>query len=91
MRGRLRRPEVAHAAIASSYTFNINPSHPYLVVCSVRDETELDAAFNRLKEQGVPCCAYYEPDFCGAMTAVATAPLEGKARQPLRKFRLASS
>lgn len=34
------------------------------------------------------CCAYHEPDFGGEMTAVATAPLRGEERQPLRQLRL---
>lgn len=63
-------------------------THPHLVVLSVASEPSLQAAFNRLKDQGVPCCAYMEDDMANAMTAVATAPLRGEARKPLRGFPL---
>ena len=62
---------------------------PHLVLCGVENEMALNDAFNRLKDQGVPCCGEYEPDFVGhPLTAVATGPLVGDARKPLRQFRL---
>lgn len=48
----------------------------------------LDAEFERLKRAGIPCCAYREPDFGDALTAVATAPLRGGQRTALRELRL---
>lgn len=45
-------------------------------------------AFNELKSAGVPCCGYHEDDMRGSLTAVATAPLTGKERSPLRRFKL---
>ena len=48
----------------------------------------MEDAFNSLKEQQVPCCAYYEPDFGDAITSVATRALTGKERAPLRRFPL---
>lgn len=81
--------QVAHAAIAATFAFGKpNETHPNLVVCAVRDEPELAAAFERLKEQGVPCCAWYEDDMGKALTAATAAPLEGKARRPFRDFKL---
>lgn len=81
--------QVAHAAIAATQAFGEpHRTHPHLVVCAVADEPELDRAFNRLKELGVRCCAYYEDDMGHALTAVATAPLAGPDRKPLRRFRL---
>lgn len=52
------------------------------------DEQELADAFNRLKELGVRCCAWYEDDMGNALTAVGTAPLRGAERKPLKRFSL---
>jgi hypothetical protein len=78
-------------AAVNTFGFTPDKSHPNLVVCAVADEPALVAAFNRLREQGVPCLAWYEEDMGRQMTAVATAPLCGvDARRPLRRFKLLS-
>ena len=82
--------QVAHAAMAAVNTFGFTPGkpHPNLVVCAAAGEPELAEAFNRLKAAGVPCCAWYEEDMGKALTAIATAPLSGDRRKPLRRFKL---
>ena len=84
-----RTVQVAHAVLAASVTYgHWNRPHPFMVVLTVKDETELNDTFNWLKESGVPCCGYYEPDMGQALTAVATAPLKQTERKRFRKFRL---
>lgn len=81
--------QAAHAAIAATLTFGEpTQSHPHLVLCRARDEQDLNALFNSLKEQGVPCCAWYEDDLDDSLTALATAPLRGPERKPLRNLPL---
>ena len=81
--------QACHAAIAATFAYGEpHQTHPNLVLCSVPDEAALAAAFNRLKELGVPCCSWSEPDMGGSLTAVATGPLRGEARNPLRGFAL---
>lgn len=81
--------QIAHAAIAAANTFKIvSGHHPNLVVCAVANERELENAFNRLKEQGVPVCGWYEEDMNKELTAICTAELKGDARKPLRRFKL---
>lgn len=81
--------QIAHAAVAAANTFKIaSGHHPNLVVCAVANERELEAAFNRLKEQGVPVLAWMEEDMDKELTAICTAELRGDARKPLRRFRL---
>lgn len=82
--------QIAHAAIAATFAYGKpQESHPSLVVCTVADEPELTAAFERLKQAGVPACAWREEDMGGSMTAIATGPLTGRAaRRPLRGFEL---
>jgi hypothetical protein len=81
--------QAAHAAIAATLTYGQpGRTHPHLVVCAVKDEVELEAAFEKLKESGVPVVAYREDDMGDALTAVCTAPLMGEERRPLKRFRL---
>ena len=81
--------QACHAAMAATNVFGFRKGvHPNLVVCTVADEEALNNLFNELKEQGIPCCGFNEADFCGALTAIATAPLVGKERAPLRQLKL---
>jgi hypothetical protein len=58
-------------------------------LCGVDNEQELIDLFNDLKDRGVTCVSYNEPDFVGCqMTAIATAPLIGEERKPLKRLRL---
>jgi hypothetical protein len=86
-----RAVQAAHGVLAATLAFG-EPSktHPHLVLCATKDEAELASLFNRLKDQGVPCCAWYESDqpLAGQLTAVATAPLAGAGRLPLRHLPL---
>lgn len=88
-----RSVQIAHAAMAAVNTFGFTPGkpHPNLVICAVATETELIEAFNRLKELGVPCCGWHEDDMHEQLTAVATAPLFGDVRRPLKRFKLLTS
>jgi hypothetical protein len=80
--------QAVHAAIAATYTYG-NHSQPHVVLCGVDSEQELIDLFNDLKDRGVTCCSYAEPDFVGCqMTAIATAPLAGEQRKPLRRLKL---
>lgn len=63
-------------------------THPHLVICGIGSEAELAEVFNRLKCQGVPCISWNEDDMNDALTAVATGPLNGQERRPLRRFKL---
>ena len=85
----IRTVQASHAAIAATLAFGEpHLTHPNLVVCGIPDEAALVAEFNRLKALGVPCCEWREEDLGGQATAVATGPLEGAARNPLRGYRL---
>lgn len=84
-----RTVQVAHATLAAERVWGSpHHTHPHLVVCAVKDEQELAQVFNDLKDRGVPCCGYYEDDMNNALTAIATAPLKGEERSPLRYLRL---
>lgn len=82
--------QAAHAVLAATNAFIGSKAitHPNLVLCAVKDEATLADEFNRLKEAGVQCCAWYEDDMKNELTAVATGLLSGPARKPMRKYRL---
>lgn len=80
--------QTTHAALAAAHAFGTPTVHPNLVVCAVPDEDALLSAFERLKEKGVPCCLWREEDLGDEATGVATAPLRGKARKVLKRYRL---
>lgn len=80
--------QASHAAIAATYTFGEHPC-PHLILCTAADEPALNALFNRLKEQQVPVCGFYEDDWTGKpLTAIATGCLRGEQRKPLRRLPL---
>lgn len=81
--------QACHAGIAAWNAFgNSNKTHPNLVICTLPDEATLNNFFEGLKEIGVPCCAWREDDMGDALTAVATGPLRGDQRKPLRWLKL---
>jgi hypothetical protein len=86
-----RTVQVAHAVLSATIAYGDHRArhpHPNLIVLAVADEAALDREFNRLKEQGIPCCAFYEEDLGNALTAVATGPLTGDRRRALRHLPL---
>jgi hypothetical protein len=86
-----RTVQACHAAIAATFSYGKYPQ-PHLVLCGADNEAALAQLFNELKDQGVPCCSYSEPDFVGCqLTAVATAPLQDEQRKPLRRLPLLKS
>lgn len=82
--------QATHAGMAATAAFwGPTPrTHPNLVLCEVPDEPELTRLFERLKRQGVPVCEWREDDMAMSCTAIATAPLAGDQRKPLKRLRL---
>lgn len=81
--------QVAHAVIEAGAAFiAFDEIHPHLVVCAVADERALQVVYNKLRAVGVPCVGWREDDMGNSLTAVATSPLRGKAREPLRQLPL---
>jgi hypothetical protein len=77
--------QAAHAAIQAT---NLFPSKdPNLVVCEVANIEELGRASDRLKNVGIDCAAFFEPDDDLGFTALATGPLKRDQRRFLKGFR----
>lgn len=75
--------QAAHAVfeVARSEHISHPIPHPHFVLCGVLNESELLRHCERLQFQGVPFSRFYEPDQNNELTAIATAPVFGKARK----------
>lgn len=77
--------QASHAAIQAT---NLWPSHePNLVVLEVADQADLVRTCDRLKDVGIDCAAFYEPDNDLGYSACATGPLNERDRRYLKGFR----
>ncbi len=70
----------------------LNKEHPhspgnYMVLCGVDNHTDLLDTASYLNDQGIAHHMFFEPDV-DSFTAIATKPLKGSDRKPLRRFKL---
>ena len=76
--------QTAHAVDELSKTGIKNGAH--MVLFGARDERELVDASCYLEAHGIKHHMFFEPDMM-AHTSIATEPLIGNQRQPLKRFR----
>jgi hypothetical protein len=76
--------QTAHAAayIGKKYHADTN-----IVLCACEDEVKLSKIAEYLSKHQIDFKMFYEPDV-DAHTAIATQPLVGDVRKPLRRFSL---
>tara|TARA_Y100000034_G_scaffold100014_1_gene123138 strand:- start:8664 stop:8945 length:282 start_codon:yes stop_codon:yes gene_type:complete len=77
-----------HAAIEAAHGLIPQNSTPSLVLCGVRDESELFDCADYLDGKGIRFKTFVEPDIGDQHTALATEPLCAKGRSFLKKFKL---
>jgi hypothetical protein len=81
--------QAIHAAIEAARRFLPKEAvHPHLVLCGVPDEPTLVREAERLEAFGIPIAKFHEPDRGNELTAIATAPLKGEDRRPMRRYKL---
>ena len=76
--------QASHAASIIGEKYHSNTS---AVLCGADGVDHLDAIAEHLDRNNISYVMFYEPDI-SAHTAIATQPLVGKQRQPLKKFKL---
>ena len=76
--------QAAHAAAKIGEKYH---GDTYIVLCGAKNEEHLDAISQHLERHSIDHELFFEPDIDG-YTTIATAPLKGNERQPLRKFKL---
>lgn len=81
--------QAAHAAAEAGRSF-YQPGHGVarLVVLEVADLEALMHAREYLRQRGIACEAFFEPDEGMGYSALATQPLESRRRSHLRRWRL---
>lgn len=62
--------------------------HPSLIMCLIKGENKLASTAEKLREAGIRLKEFREPDIGNQLTAIATEPLIGEARAPLRHYQL---
>jgi hypothetical protein len=82
--------QAAHAAIEAARAGLIprDGDHPHVILCHLSSIAALMNAADGLALAGVQFQLFHEPDWDGVPTALATGPLRGEARAPLRRFPL---
>lgn len=89
------RSDLTHAqqiVQASHAVDELNKKHPhppgnYMVLCPAKDERDLLRISMWLEDHGIVHEMFHEPDLPG-YTAIATQPLKGDQRKPMRKFQI---
>lgn len=60
----------------------------HMVLCEARHEEHLTAIAEHLDQHEIDYEIFCEPDLNNQYTAIATKPLKGTEREPLKKFKL---
>lgn len=76
--------QTAHASAKIGEAYH---GDTYAVLCGADNEEHLHTIAEHLDSHGIAFHMFWEPDL-SEYTAIATAPLKGGARSPLRKFKL---
>src|SRR6185503_178630 len=61
--------------------------HPHLVLLGAPSEQTLWAILHRLQALGIVCKSFCDSDLDNQLTAIATAPVRGKQRRFVRRYR----
>lgn len=77
-----------HALIEATKNFNMNGSHPSVIVCVVRNENKLHSISAELSQKKIKHSKFFEPDINNQLTAIASEPLYGSDRLPFKRFQL---
>jgi hypothetical protein len=81
--------QAGHAAIEAARSYlTKDDEHPSLILCTVKNEAQLNRAADELEGRGIKLRRFYEPDRGNEFTAFATEPLKGDRRECMRKFQL---
>ena len=79
--------QASHAALEAGFKFNKPEKTSNIVLFGVKNQQALIEASEYLTLHGIDYEMFYEPDITG-FTAIATEPLFGDERTPLKRFKL---
>lgn len=78
----------SHAALEAGFRFDRPHATPHLVLIGVDDQEQLKQTADYLSVHDIEFEMFYEPDNGTGYTSIATRPLFGGERRPLRKYKL---
>lgn len=78
--------QTAHAVDELNKKYPHGPGN-YMVLCSAKSESELFNISRYLEQDNIVHEMFFEPDV-NSYTAIATQPLIGDLRKPMKRFRL---
>jgi hypothetical protein len=80
--------QASHAALEAGFQFSAPKETTHIVLIGAKDEDKLKQIQLHLIDNGIEHEIFFEPDFDTGFTAIATRPLFGDERIPLKKFKL---
>lgn len=80
--------QAAHATLEAGFRFEKPEKTSHIVLISADNEDELHNIAHYLSNKGIMYEIFYEPDNDTGFTAIATQPLHGQQRKPLKRFKL---
>lgn len=78
----------SHAAWDAGSRFNKPHGTPHMVLIGVKSQEHLLQTAEYLEQHGIEFEMFHEPDYNTGFTSIATQPLVGDARRPLKKYSL---
>ena len=86
--GPQRIVQASHAAHEAGHEFGKpDDGSTHIVLIGIKTQECLLTAAQHLERHDIPYRMFHEPDYDTGFTAIATKPLIGAERKPLRKFR----
>lgn len=80
--------QASHAALEAGFAYNQPAGSTYIVLISIKNQSDLTKVSDRLTSQGIDHQKFFEPDYDTGYTAIATRPLFGTEREPLKRYSL---
>jgi hypothetical protein len=80
--------QAAHATHQAGIRFGGTEQPTHFVLCGAKDEKDLTKIAMYLERNNIEFEMFHEPDHNTGYSAIATTPLYGDQRRPMRRFQL---
>jgi peptidyl-tRNA hydrolase len=82
--------QTAHAALESGIHLKHDKENEpsSLIVLQVKNQKELEKAYEKLKDSGIELIKFFEPDWDYGFTSFASEPVTQEHRNKFKKYRL---
>ena len=80
--------QASHAALEAGFRFDQPEKTSHIVLIGIDGQDELQRISSYLLDQNILHEMFFEPDYDTGYTSIATQPIYGEQRKPLKKFPL---